>query len=216
MEFEELLLNTLPATYHWKKRVHALESQTFWEDFQLNDKRACDNCANIGKECEEKVVANFKVSNTVVITYQLEEYFKEYARFYKKAQGNVCDFVHINSSFQQFVLNEMTCSKQEYVEPYVNSKGRNDGKREKARQQFNNIISLLTDVKEMTDYISLFREKIGLFSWRIPSDGSNDAEKSMGMFMQPQQSVGNISVLSNLNNDFKFVQQLYPATFVFL
>lgn len=216
MELEELLLNTLPTTYHWRKRMDALESQTYWEDFQLNDKKACDNCANLGKECEDKVVANFIVNNTVVITYQLEDYFKEYARFYKKAQGNVCDFVHINASYQQFVLNELTCTKEEYVDPYVNSKGQNDGKREKARQQFNHIISLLTDVKEITNYISLFHERIGLFSWKIPSAASNDAEKSMGMFMQPQQSVGNISVLSNLNNNFKFVQQIYPTAFVFL
>ena len=124
-------------------------------------------------------------------------------------------FIHLDCCNNRFVLNELTCTKEEYVNPFVNSKGENDGKREKARKQLNSVISLLNEVKEIENYISAFREKIGLFSWKIPTADSNDAEKAMGMFMQPQRLVGNITVLADLEHGFKFVQQLYPTAFVF-
>lgn len=215
MEFDKLLLDVLPVTFRWKKWVDILDSQTYWENFKLNDAKACKNCINIGKQCKELTVANFIVENTVVLSYQLEDFWDEYAKHYKKAQGSVCDYIHIDISYNKFVLNELTCTKEVYVNPFVNTKGQQDGKREKARKQMNSVVSLLNEVNEIENYISTFGEKIGLFSWRIPSDDSNVAEKAMGMFMQPQKAVGDITVLTGLNHGFKFVQQLYPATFKF-
>ena len=215
MELEYLLLDVLPNTYQWKKRVSKLETQTYWEDFELNDEKACESCINKGKQCEEKVVANFKVDATTVLSCQLENYLKEYARYHKMAQGSVCDFLHVDCSYGKFVLNELTCTKKEYVEPYINSKGQNEGKREKARKQLNQVISLLSGVNEIVAYMKMFDERIGLFSWKIPTEDSDNAEKSMGIFMQPQRVVGNITTMSELNNGFKFVQQIYPVVFMF-
>lgn len=215
MELDKLLLEKLPETYKWKKRVATIQSQTYWDDFALNDDKACSECVKRGMECQEKEVAKFSVINTVVISYSLEDYLKEYAKHYKIAQGSVCDFLHLDALCKRFVLNEMTCTKEEYVNPFDNYKGHNDGKREKARRQLNSVIDLFIHVKEMDDYISKFTEKIGLFSWRIPASVSNNAEKSMNIFMKPQQIVGDITTLSDINAGFKFVQQIYPCIFTF-
>ena len=215
MELDELLLEKLPEVYNWKKRVATIESCTHWEDFGLFDEKACVECIKRGMHCDEKEVAKFLVADTVVITYLLEDYLKEYARHYKMAQRSVCDFLHVDVQYKRFVLNEMTCSKEEYVEPFDNERGHNDGKREKARKQFNRVIDLLIQVKEIDGYISSFTEKIGLFSWKIPTSDYNSAEQSMNVFMKPQKIVGNITVLSDLTAGFKFVQQIYPNPFVF-
>lgn len=215
IEIEELLLKKLPEYHQWKQRVTDLSPSCHWEDFSLSDEKACEKCKQNGTECEDKETAKFTVRNTVVFSINLENYLMEYARHYKLVQGCKCDFLHLDALNKYFVLNELTCSIEKYVNPFINSKGTQDGKREHARKQLHNIIHLLMQVAEIQAYISSFTEKIGLFSWKIPSSRTNTAEEAMNIFMQPQQLVRNITILSEMNQGFKFVQQIYPQTFIF-
>lgn len=215
MDLEKLLFEVLPDTFGWKRYVTALECNVHAVDFRLMDENACIQCEKRGIPCEEKEVALFSVDGTEVLTYNMESYLNQYASHYKKAKGCRCDFLHLDTQRNYFVLNELTCSAEKYVDPYVNSSGQQDGKREKARRQINAVIGLLMEVKELESYIESFSQKIGLFSWRIPNSNTNEAENAMNMFMQPQQAVENITTLSNLNGGFQFVQQIYPSQFKF-
>ena len=49
----------------------------------------------------------------------------------------------------------------------------------------------------------------------IVCEPANKAELSMAAFLQPQQSVSNITLIDTMEHDFKFVQQIYPSVFVF-
>ena len=215
MDIEELLIKKLPEFYRWRQWVTNLTPICHWEDFSLSDDIACEQCKKNGMECDEKETAKFSVRNTVVHSFDLENYLMEYARHYQLARSCKCDFLHVDVLYKYFVLNELTCSIEKYVDPYTNSKGTQDGKREHARKQLNNVINLLIQVDDLKTFIATFSEKIGLFSWRIPSSQTNAAEKAMNLFMQPQQLVGNITIISEMNQGFKFVQQIYPYSFKF-
>lgn len=215
MDLESLLLEVLPDTFGWRKRVSTLNSRLHSMDFALTDNNACTQCEVRGNSCEEKEVAKFSVNGTEVVTYDIEGYLNQYANHYKKAKGSRCDYLHIDTSQKYFVLNELTCTAEEYVNPYTNSSGPQDGKREKARRQINAVIGLLMSVKELDSFINSHPRKIGLFSWRIPTSTANEAETAMNMFMQPQQAVEDITTLSNIDGGFEFIQQIYPCRFVF-
>lgn len=208
---EKILLEELPAANNWKQKVTSLASVCYTKDFQLFDGKACGQCLN---KCEGKSVARFAVKGTVVLSYAFEDYLLAYGR-YKKAQGCKCDFLHIDAKEKYFVLNELTCSVKEYVEPFVNTRGPQDGKRIHAKKQMSNVLHLFAELSSFNEYISAFCEKIALFSWRIPGEPINKAEESMAVFLQPQQCVSDITLLDTMENEFKFVQQIYPSVFVF-
>lgn len=215
MELEKLLLEVLPDTLGWKRRITNMEVRQHTADFVLTDDKACMQCESRGMSCDEKVVALYSVNNAEVKTYDIETYLTTYAKFYQKAKGCRCDYLHIDTSKKHFVLNELTCSAEKYVDPFENSKGLQDGKREKARKQMNTVIELMMEVEELKAYIHSYAQNIGLFSWKIPESKANDAERAMNLFMQPQQTVGNITILSSIDGGFKFMQQIYPSQFKF-
>ena len=212
---ESFLIEELPDANRWKRKVTSLDCVCYTEDFQLFDEKACCKCQDTSNtSCGEKAVAKFKVKDTVVLSYGLEDYLLAYGR-YKKAQGSKCDFLHIDAQEKRFVLNELTCSIEKYVDPFTNTKGSQEGKRAHAKKQMVNVIQLFAELPSLKDYMLSFLERIALFSWRIPGEPINKAEESMATFLQPQQWVSNITLLESMPHDFKFIQQIYPSTFVF-
>ena len=211
---EKILIEELPSANRWKRQTESLDIVYHTEDFELSDEKACHACEQKGAGCTDKSVARFAVKETVVLTFSLEEYLLAYCR-YKKAQGCKCDFLHIDAQEKRFVLNELTCSAEKYVNTFSNTKGHQDGKRIPAKKQMSNVIHLFAELDSFQDYVSAFTERIALFSWRIPGIALNEAEKSMVTFLQPQQLVSDITVMDTMDYEFKFVQQIYPSVFVF-
>lgn len=211
---EKILIEELPSVNRWKRKKESLDFNCYTEDFDLFDEKACHECMLKGFGCTDKSVARFSIKETAVFTYSLEEYLLAYCR-YKKAQGCKCDFLHIDAQEKRFVLNELTCSAEKYVNPFSNTKGLQDGKRIHAKNQMTNVIQLFSELVSFKEYVSTFSERIALFSWRIPGEPVNEAEKSMSVFLQPQQLVSDITVMDTMDYEFKFVQQIYPSVFVF-
>lgn len=211
-----LLIEILPRQNGWKQHVDSLSVMTNRASFALYDPIACKSCSDRNMHCGNEEVARFAVTGgKEVVSIPIEEYLRTYARHYKKAQGCKCDYLHYDSDKQHIVLNELTCSQELYVAPYHNDKGRHEGKRIHAMKQMGHVIDLLMDVPELASFIQDFTAKHCLFSWRIPERNVNAAEKAMNAFMAPQRNVANVTMLKAMNNDFFFVQQIYPCEYSF-
>ena len=118
------------------------------------------------------------------------------------------------------MLNELTCSKDVYVDPYE-SKGKPcEGKRIHAVNQINHTLEVLNNVASIKTYIDSFKEKVGLFSCRLTSlsdnvKTENSGQKSMKMFLNSVKTVSNIQTQNLLSSGFLFEQRIYPEVFKF-
>lgn len=186
------------------------------EESSIYDDKACTACKLNGRQlCKTQEVAKFQAGTNNVLTIDIEDFLTKYS---KHLLSSRCDLLHTTEGFTQFVLNELTCTRPEYVEPYYNKKGHQAGKREKARNQMEEVVKLLNKVPVIHSYIEAFDKKVALFSWRNPMQdeaSANKAEQSMIQFGMPLQLVSNITTLGKLSNNFVFVQQLYPAVYQF-
>ena len=218
-DIKQLLLNELPDHFSLIHRATAgdlnlQEHQN--EEFSLCDEKACTACKNKGMQsCTTQEVAKYHAGTSNVLTIDIETVLAKY-NGYDGLRNNRCDLLHVDTDLSKFVLNELTCTKPKYVEPFDNTSGHQDGKRNKAQKQMEEVAKLLIEVPAIQSYIKTFNERIALFSWRDPSQDekpANIAEQSMEQFGLPLQYISNITTLKVLNNGFKLVQQLYPSIY---
>ena len=218
-DIKQLLLNELPVHFGLTHKATAgdlnlQEHQN--EDFSFCDKKACTACKNKGMQsCTTLEVAKYHAGTSKVLTIDIETVLAKY-NGYDGLRNNRCDLLHVDTDLSKFVLNELTCTKPKYVEPFDNTSGHQDGKRNKAQKQMEEVAKLLIEVPAIQSYIKTFNERIALFSWRDPSQDekpANIAEQSMEQFGLPLQFISNITTLDVLDNGFKFVQQLYPSVY---
>lgn len=220
-ELENLFLNVLPVYYGWTKKVDTIATMWHIGAFVFHDEKACNQCVVKGNECNSHEVAKYESENEVC-SVDIEAYLDVYARSYKLVRGVRCDFLHFDMNNEKFVLNELTCSRKKFVEPYTNSKGVKEGKREHARRQMENVACILCNVPELNECIQGFKQRVALFSWRnrskeetIKTEKVTKAEEAMSLFLEPLETVADIREMADLSNNFRFVQQLYPAPFIF-
>lgn len=216
---ENLLLDDLPAHFNLtpKASVNDLNVQEHQnEEFSINDDKACKMCEKQNRRsCITKEVAKFKAGIDKVLTIDVETVLSQYNGS-TRLRNKRCDLLHVDSGFSKFVLNELTCTIPEYVNPYDNTSGHHDGKRIKVLLQLTTVADLLLSIPNIASYIAAFDKKVALFSWRNPlqeEKAANIAEESMQQFGLPDQTISNITTISTLKNGFAVVQQLYPSVY---
>ncbi len=221
-ELAVLFTDVLPSHYGWRKKVETVDCVSHEGIFAIHDESACERCKELGRNCDNPEVAKFQTGKCEVYSYEIEAYLDIYAQSYKVVRGVKCDFVHFDANHEKFVLNELTCSRKQFVEPFSNSKGPQEGKREHARRQMEAVSDILCQVPELNGFIQSFGERIALFSWRnqementLDKEERTMADTAMTMFLEPLESVADIREMAGLSNGFCFVQQLYPAVFSF-
>jgi hypothetical protein len=217
---ENLLLDDFPVHFNIlpKASINDLNVQEHQnEEFSINDDKACKMCEKQNRRsCITKEVAKFKAGIDKVLTIDVETFLLQYDGS-TRLRNLKCDLLHVDSGFGQFVLNELTCTIPEYVNPYDNTSGHHDGKRIKAQLQLTTVADLFLSIPNIASYIAAFDKKVALFSWRNPlqeDTPTNIAEESMQLFGLPDQAISNITTISTLRNGFTFVQQLYPSVYL--
>ena len=201
---KDLLLNAFKKHYG-VVRSFAVDESIFQTDFALTDEKACHACAvkDDIQKCARHEVGKFGCKDKKVIVIDYEHFIDELAGT-KAGEGKKCDKIVYTSDKSQFILNELTCSQGKYIE----------SKRAKAMIQLNQSISKLCAVPEIHQFVRSFQQQVGLFSYRIKDDentgNSNQAIQGMQQFFQPLKAIPVIQTTKSLDENFDFVQVLYP------
>lgn len=221
LDIVQLLVNDLPDHYrliHRATEADLIVEEHANEVFVLNDNTSCNACEERGtRSCKDKEVARMDATSARVYSIDIENFLLRYNRS-KRLNGVKCDYLHIDESMSKMVFNELTCTKQKYVEPYDNTSGHHEGKRIHAIRQMLKVAELLASIPTIKNYMAQFGQKIALFSWRNPEadeQAPNVAEKSMMVFDEPSKIAENTTLTSMLPDGFIFVQQFYPSCFNF-
>lgn len=169
--------------------------------FSLLDKEACRNCHFICNSDPEKR-EQMKVKSTFPVHYIcLDDVFC----FVKEDIGETCDYLLECNDTVAVV--EMTCSTTEYV----------TGKRQKARHQLLNTISLLMTSPTVKIHIERLKNHVAVFSWRETFDKEitdDPVGKNMEDMMAMSDEVYSPENESKFDFDFKLKEIRYPYPFV--
>lgn len=128
--------------------------------------------------------------------------FQKEHRFGKRCDGILYDEVN-----GHVVFNELTtCMKEDSLDKPCDKKN-DSGKRAKAYEQLRNSINVVIAVKEICTFLSCYKKKVALFSYRSfdpsPKAVKNEATESMEEFGKP----------ASLNNNMSFPNEDWPAGF---
>lgn len=183
----------------------------------LNDPRSCDDCD--GNACGNRK-ENFKLYNNVpVACFDIENFLSTIDRLHIRSIHDRCDMILADQK-EKIALCELTCSMGKYIEPYNHvKKGMQPGKRRKAYQQMNSVLSELMLVPQIAEHILHYPKRVMLFCYRAKdvqvgniSEGRKKAIDSMASFTTPMFSISGLH--TDLPNGFKFVQVRYPDEYV--
>lgn len=206
----DLLKIAYPRAYGAKWKEH----YTVWyeisgEDyFEIKDRRP-----QIIQPNGEGVAAFSNQREERIVVVDFEQYVNQYTNALRAGSGQKCDFILCSEEwFSVFVLNELTETKERYLEAFVQPQEgeRRTGKREKALRQLEASIEKLYAVPELEEYINRFERKVALFSYRIPEGDKGEVGMSMAAFARPMSIVSSIQSSDTLGHGFSFQQRLYP------
>lgn len=215
----KLLENEFKQHYGIVRPLHVSYNR-YKDDFVLTDEKACKQCAQNGhnSDCQEQEVVRFICKDKEAIVIDFEGFINSLSGT-EVGKGRKCDIVLYTLDKDKFILNELTCSRADYILPYKSQGKDKPGKRATAVNQINDTIKRLEEVKKIDSFINSFNERIGLFACRVknPSNQSmthNVAIQGMQQFMRPSHNIASLKVDNLLNHGFTFIQLVYPQAFI--
>ncbi|OHD10605.1 MAG: hypothetical protein A2Y41_00765 [Spirochaetes bacterium GWB1_36_13] len=114
-------------------------------------------------EQEGKGVAKYKNDRTLLVKVMNYECFiKTLPESFRKNR-EVCDLIVYTDSNEYFLLNELSDTMQKYINPYENTSGKQEGKRNKAIRQLKNSLKDLMEIENIENFIKHFSKKRCLF-----------------------------------------------------
>jgi len=201
----ELLENDFKITYGLVRNLN-VNQIIYSTDFSLHDPKACNNCPE--KDTCNQQVAIFICEGKDATVIEYEDFINS-LQGTKAGEGKKCDCIVYTSDNGKFILNEQSCSKQQYIES-------ERGKRATAVCQFNETITKLYRVNNIKDYIQKYSQCIGLFTYRLKDlngESTGLVENSMNNFFKPLKFGPVISQKDTLNEHFTFIQVIYPGEY---
>lgn len=198
---KELFEGHFYGTFARKQEVVLrVDEQTYVGAFSLLDINACIQChyvcsPNAAIREQLKIAAQEAVN--VINLDQVFSYVEENV-------GEICDYM-IDGT-QTVVLIEMTCSTSDYVKD----------KRQKARRQLYNSLTLLHTSPIIRDYIIKKSLRYVIFSWRETYDPkiADSVIRSMTGMMEMSDGVYSAYNESEFDFGFRWREIRYPDVFV--
>lgn len=213
---KELLENYFGVHYGSTKSV-SVESKICQGIFTFFDEKACDFC-NVKDYSCDKVVLKCDSSDKKVETIRFEDFLNHYTNLKAIPSYSKCDL--LMASDGKIVFCDMTCSSAKYIDPFNMKNGAPKiGKRNTARIQMENSITLLENVPEISEYIQKKPDKVALFASRekrkpvVDEDDSSVVEK-MRSFKIDIDRLSGESMYADLSYGFEFVEVRYPDTYI--
>ena len=148
---ETLLINDF--TKHYKLSIPTqtiISAQTNVTYFELKD----DN--HLIYQNIDSGLAKYQNINSLYITVINYEAFINTLPHKFIQNREKCDLIVISENNQYFLLNELTDTVPQYVNPFTNSKGLQPGKRNKAIKQLLKSLTDLLEVVSIKSYINYF------------------------------------------------------------
>lgn len=209
-KMKNLLEKDFPVYYGVHRPIAVtIESKT--GDFSLNDSKACAACKGMTTCNPPQEVEKFIHSGEAFVIHY-EEYISQYNGTKVDVEER-CDYLIYDEQQKNFIINELTCSQEKYINPYINSQGQQIGKRAKAQIQMTKSIERLKNVPTICSAIDKYEKKIALFACRIRQVNIGDAAiNSMNTFLSSLKIVSHIEGAS-LPGNFVFEQLIYDEVY---
>lgn len=180
--------------------------------YLLKDKKSCDTCPSEHRICvnnDEAVV--FKIdARSEIAKIDIEKFF---VQFDGKTAGirKKCDLMFYNNS--NVILCDMTCSENQYIEPFINSRGANEGKRSKAYGQIESVINALMKIDAIKNRLEDCTHKIGLFAMRVKDNSLANDDVCNNMEIFTEEFENHQTNVTDMGNGFLFKTISYPEIY---
>ena len=211
----ELLLEAFPK--HYKSTKRFTESQIHHttlnlDSFELNDINAVGIC----NESEGSIVFSNKENRNITII-NFEKYLNLFKSDTKVGSGKRCDFIiyDILEPYQNFILTELTRSKEDFLGEHLRDGTKQPGKRAYAVIQLSDSIAKLEAVSEIAQFLELFQSRTGLFAFRLSEENkdNNPVTEMNNAFNRFCEIVPALKTEGMLPYGFEFQQRKYPQPF---
>lgn len=178
----------------------------------LKDNKSCDFCPDKRRICinnDEAVVLKID-AHSEIAKIEIEKFFDQFngktAVIRKK-----CDLMFYNNS--NVILCDMTCSKNQYIEPFKNSEGFNEGKRAKAYSQIESVINRLMEIDAIKNILEKCTNKIGLFAMRVKDYSQTNDDVCNNMKIFTEEFENHQTNVTDMGNGFLFKTISYPEVY---
>ena len=178
----------------------------------LGDDKACKECPKDKKICtnaEEGTVLKVDIRSKIS-KVNIEQFFVQFDGT-KASIKKKCDVMLYNTS--NVILCDMTCTKNKYVEPYNNSKGKQIGKRATAYEQIESVINALTEVPDIKNKFDDCSNKVALFALRLKDNSEQFDNVENNMMVFESQFENSQLCLTDMGNNFQFKTITYPQIY---
>jgi hypothetical protein len=152
----------------------------------------------------------------------IEKYITQYPPNSNAGKGKHCDLIMMpgNDTIRsEFIFAELTRSKHNYIEPFTNSAGPQEGKRAKSVTQLTETIKKLVNVPAIQNRVNQYNKLTGLFAYRLTHVEQNETDsklaESLNRFNAPTQILESASQTNILPHGFIFKQILFDNPYNF-
>jgi hypothetical protein len=195
---KELFEGHFYGTFHAvSDRLLQLDEKTRNGDFTLIDQKACRDCRYVCRG-DENNREQLKVRSTSPASIMsIEQVFS----FVREEVGDICDYMLESGDVTTLI--EMTCSTSGYVKD----------KRQKARGQLYNTLSLLYTNPVVREHLETRALRYVVFSWKktfVPGDEIDSVERNMMDMTRINDSVYSPDNESKFEFGYKLKEIRYP------
>jgi hypothetical protein len=119
-------------------------------------------------------------NNWNISTINFEKFIEDLPpRVKNSILSDICDFIVYSDNNQHFLLNELTNTKPQYVLPYKNYSGKQEGKETKAANQMLRTLNYLLGVISINKFIQKFHSKRCCFFNKQPYTPNQTVEDKL-------------------------------------
>lgn len=177
--------------------------------FSLSDSNTCNGPRNVHCDvnCNKDLLNLYSDREVTILAFD---------EWLSKKRNERCDYILFDSGEEKlkFAFCELTCSRQEYVDP-------SEGKIGKRAKAFNQITESWMAISKSENpvfkaYVLQFVEKIGIFGWRerkvVCRRGASDSMQRFSRVPGYDSSI-NVYPCYLFGENFRFIQVKYPAEY---
>lgn len=215
------LLETFFGTYYHSTKQATADSKILQGLMEFADSKACDDCRRHDYELAtacDNVVLKCDSSGQLVEVIEFEQFIDQYSYLKALPSKRKCDLLLVGN--EKIVFCDMTCSRAKYIGTYVMSNGNSKiGKRMVAMEQIRSSVGLLLAVPEIANDISMKKERIALFAYRMKPNSIKDGfdsnvSKSMSSLSLVERKILQQPMYIDIGNGFMFTEICYPETYI--
>ncbi len=218
---QQVLQQTMPQEYGLARKNVAVSISNLTGSFSLKDEQRCAQCKTKQTiPCTEEVML-ITANNQQVTLVDNEAYVNQFNGT-GLGTGRRCDYLLLDDNTNyKLAFCDLSCAKEDTVEPNPNRTHLPEGKREKCIQQLTASIKRFTSRDSTKAYIENFTQKHCIFGWKDPFvmdnqkiPGHGDTEANMQIFGMATSN--NPLLLATIEIDgisFTYYQVKYPSVY---